>query len=61
MTRRVTAVLVEDEIQARLNLKDFLDGVGWIEVVGEARDGQEAIEVLDRLRPDLVFLDVRLP
>jgi two-component system LytT family response regulator len=61
MTRRVTAVLVEDEVQARLNLQDFLGGIGWIEVVGEARDGQEAVEILDRLRPDLVFLDVRLP
>ena len=61
MTRRVTAVLVEDEIEARRNLEDFLAGVGWIEVVGEARDGREAIEILERLRPDLVFLDVRLP
>jgi two-component system LytT family response regulator len=61
MTRRVTAVLVEDEIEARRNLEDFLASVGWIEVVGEARDGREAIEVLERLRPDLVFLDVRLP
>jgi two-component system LytT family response regulator len=61
MTRPVTAVLVEDEAQARLNLKEFLDGVAWIEVVGEAADGHTAIDVLDRLRPDLVFLDVRLP
>ncbi len=61
MTRRVTAVLVEDELEARRNLTDFLDGVGWIEVVGEACDGREAIALLDRLRPDLVFLDVRLP
>jgi two-component system LytT family response regulator len=57
----VTAVLVEDEVEARRNLTDFLDGVGWIEVVGEARDGHEAIEVLERMKPDLVFLDVRLP
>ena len=60
MTRPVTAVLVEDEAQARLNLKEFLDGVAWIEVVGEAADGHTAIDVLDRLRPDLVFLDVQL-
>ena len=61
MTRRVQAVLVEDEIEARRNLTEFLEGVAWIEVVGEARDGREAVDVLDRLRPDLVFLDVRLP
>src|SRR5262249_39651986 len=61
VTRSVTAVLVEDEVEARRNLTDFLDGVGWIEVVGEARDGHEAIEVLERLKPDLVLLDVRLP
>lgn len=61
MSRRVTAVLVEDEIEARKNLTDFLGGVGWIEVVGEARDGREAVAILERLHPDLVFLDVRLP
>lgn len=60
-TRRMTLVLVEDEPEARLNLHEFLRGVDWIAVVGEARDGGEAVDILERLRPDLVLLDVQLP
>jgi two-component system LytT family response regulator len=55
------ALIVEDEREARLNLRDYLRGLEWIEVVGEAADGREAIRRIDRLRPDLVFLDVQLP
>jgi two-component system LytT family response regulator len=61
LTQHVTAVVVEDEREARLNLQDYLRGVDWIQVVAEARDGREAVEVVDRLRPDLLFLDVQLP
>ena len=62
MTRTlVTAVVVEDEPEARLNLREFLGGVDWIALAGEAADGRTAVEMIDRLRPDLVFLDVQLP
>jgi two-component system LytT family response regulator len=61
VSERRTALLVEDEPEALLNLRDYLREVDWIEVVGEARDGSEAIAALDRLRPDLLFLDVQLP
>ena len=61
MTEAVTAVVVEDEPEARLNLQEYLGGVDWIRVVAEARDGREALEVVERLRPDLLFLDVQLP
>jgi two-component system LytT family response regulator len=61
VTARWTAAIVEDEGEARLNLVAALAPVDWVEVVAEARDGIEAVEVIDRLRPDLVFLDVQLP
>ena len=61
MTLHVTAVVVEDEREARLNLQDYLRGIDWIQVIAEARDGREAVEVVDRLLPDLLFLDVQLP
>lgn len=54
-------MVVEDEPEARLNLQDYLAGVEWIRVVAEARDGREAVEIVERLRPDLLFLDVQLP
>ncbi len=57
----VSALVVEDEEPARRTLRGYLEESTWIEVVGEARDGREAVRLIDRLEPDLVFLDVRLP
>jgi two-component system LytT family response regulator len=58
---KVTALLVEDEPEARLTLRSWLEDVDWIELMGEAADGRTAVDLIDRLRPDLVFLDVQLP
>lgn len=57
----VRALVVEDEPLARRTLVELLREVSWLECVGTAADGAEAIERIDALRPDLVFLDVRLP
>jgi two-component system LytT family response regulator len=57
----VTAVIAEDEEHARQSLRDYLTGASWVRLVGEAKDGAEAVEMVDRLQPDLLFLDVRLP
>jgi two-component system LytT family response regulator len=57
----VRAVVVEDEAHARQSLRDYAAGVDWLTLVGEASDGAEAVRLIDRLEPDLVFLDVRLP
>lgn len=53
--------MVEDEEPARRALLGQLADADWIEVVGEARDGREAVRLIDRHEPGLVFLDVRLP
>lgn len=45
----------------RAGVRDALAGQPLIEVVGEAGDGFAAIEAIERLRPDLVFLDVQMP
>ncbi|MFG1923808.1 ANTAR domain-containing response regulator [Cryptosporangium sp. NPDC048952] len=57
-TRRV--LIAEDEALIRLDLKEMLVEEGY-EVVGEAGDGQKAIELAEELRPDLVILDVKMP
>ena len=55
------AVLVDDEQLARDELGFLLGQVGGVEVIGQAGDGLEALTAIDRLRPDVVFLDVQMP
>src|SRR5499427_3859329 len=55
------AVLVDDEQLARDELGYLLDQVGGVEVIGQAGNGLEAISTIDRLQPDVVFLDVQMP
>lgn len=55
------AVLVDDERLAREELGYLLGQLGGIEIIGQAGDGLDAIEAIDRLQPDLVFLDVQMP
>ena len=57
----VRALICEDEPLARRALREYLKDVGWIEIVGEASDGKEAMRLLHKLEPDLVFMDVRMP
>jgi AmiR/NasT family two-component response regulator len=56
--RRV--LIAEDEALIRLDLAEMLKEEGY-EVAGEAVDGQEAVELADSLRPDLVIMDVKMP
>jgi two-component system, LytTR family, response regulator len=55
------AVLVDDEQLARDELGYLLGQLGGVEVIGQAGNGLEAITTIDRLRPDVVFLDVQMP
>ncbi|MCB1050834.1 MAG: response regulator [Acidobacteria bacterium] len=55
------AVIVDDEPAARAFLKNLLNSHPDIEVVSDAGDGLEAIEVINRTQPDLVFLDIQMP
>lgn len=53
-------LIAEDEALIRLDLAEMLREEGY-EVVGEAGDGQEAVELAEKLRPDLVIMDVKMP
>jgi two-component system response regulator LytT len=55
------AVLVDDEPLAREEMNYLLEQVGGVDVVGQAGDGIQALETIERLRPDLVLLDVQMP
>ncbi len=53
-------VIAEDEALIRMDLAEMLAEEGY-EVVGQAGDGETAVELTERLRPDLVILDVKMP
>ena len=55
------AVVVDDEQLARDELGYLLGQLGGIEVIGQAGNGVEALSTIERLQPDVVFLDVQMP
>ncbi|HEX2209929.1 MAG TPA: LytTR family DNA-binding domain-containing protein [Longimicrobium sp.] len=57
----IRALIVDDEPHARETLRLRLSAEPGFEIVGEARSGGEALRAITGLRPDLVFLDVRMP
>jgi len=57
----VRAVIVEDEPAARTALLTLLADEPRIEVAGMATNGREALDIVRRLQPDLLFLDIQLP
>jgi serine phosphatase RsbU (regulator of sigma subunit) len=57
----IRTLLVDDEELARVRMRDLLKEVQGVEIVGEARDGEEALTEIRNLRPDLVFLDIQMP
>ena len=53
-------LIAEDDAIIRLDLRSLLESSG-LEVCGEARDGVEAVELAESLRPDVIVMDVRMP
>jgi two-component system LytT family response regulator len=57
----IRALLVDDEEPARGRLRRLLTEAPDVEIVGEAGDGEHAMEEIARLAPDVVFLDIQMP
>ena len=58
---KVTVLIADDEPVARAGMRYMLADAEWLEVVAETGDGPATVEAIDRLRPDLVFLDIQMP
>ncbi|MCP2328723.1 DNA-binding NarL/FixJ family response regulator [Hamadaea flava] len=59
--RHIRVVLVDDQVLMRTGFRFILDETDDIVVVGEAGDGATAVRVVERTRPDVVLMDIRMP
>ena len=59
-TESLRILIAEDETIIRLDLRELLEGAGF-DVVAEARDGEEAVELARSQTPELALLDVKMP
>ena len=59
--KRITVLLTEDHAVVRQELRALLDAEADIEVVGEAEDGRQAVQLFRRLRPAVTVMDIAMP
>jgi two-component system LytT family response regulator len=59
--KTIRVLIVDDELLARQRLEDLLRDCDDVEIVGTAENGDAAVEAIQNLQPDLVFLDVQMP
>jgi DNA-binding NarL/FixJ family response regulator len=61
VTAPTTVVIVDDQGMVRAGFRSLLSTEDGIEVVGEAANGEEAVDVVSRLAPDVTLMDIRMP
>ncbi|GAA2614535.1 response regulator transcription factor [Streptomyces axinellae] len=61
MTAPIRVLVCDDQVLVRTGLVTIIDAQPDLEVAGECADGQAAVDLADRLRPDVVVMDVRMP
>ena len=57
----ITCLIIDDEQLARELLREYIDQMPNLSIVGEANKGKDAVDLIDQLKPDLIFLDVQMP
>ena len=61
MSDIVSIVIVDDHAVVRRGLRELISTISECEAIGEAANGEEAIRVVDELRPDIVLMDISMP
>ncbi|MBI4859970.1 MAG: response regulator transcription factor [Candidatus Riflebacteria bacterium] len=61
MDRPIRILVADDHALVRAGLRSLLSGVAGLEVIAEARNGREALLLIDEHRPDVVLMDCRMP
>jgi two-component system LytT family response regulator len=61
MKNVLKTIIVDDEVLARRGLRHRLADIPDLDIIAEARNGREALELIEEFNPDLVFLDIQMP
>lgn len=61
MNNKPTCLIIDDEKLARELLTEYLENFPEVELVGEASNGNDGAALIDKLKPDFIFLDVQMP
>jgi two-component system LytT family response regulator len=61
MTKIFSTIIVDDEPLARKMIKEYLQDFPEIEIAGECTNGKQAVKAINEDKPDIVFLDIRMP
>lgn len=59
--KKITILIAEDHVVVRESIRQFLDREAKLEVVGEASDGEEAVQMASQLKPDVIIMDISMP
>ncbi len=57
----ITSIIIDDEFLARKRLEKLLENNSFVKIIGEAKNGKEAIDLIRNKSPDLLFLDIQMP
>ena len=61
VTLNIKVMLADDHVLMREGIRQLLEFDGSIEVIGEASDGEECLQKLEKVKPDVLLLDINMP